>query len=269
VLRKRLLRSDGAMDLAREASAAATSAVDKAVDEIAEAQAHTSAAERELAACRLAIAEVQQALQRVEQEHKKEKREMALQRVRAAAALAASAAIDKKSSAERTAAAATAAARAAGPGQGVDSGGEVVHAAADIGGGVRRALTHFKQEMNSGHGTGAGSSGDGDANLGVALDLLALARRDDGSVDFSLPQVQQAFTESLNAALARQQSGHNTTGHTRSATGEPPSSHVAEISAVDFTSEGELSRVSFDLRFNNTSGDGGGSAGSAGIHECE
>ncbi len=216
------------MDLAREAAAAAISTVDKAADEIAESQSHTSAAERELAACRLAIAEMQQALQRVEQEHKKEKRELALERVRAAAKLAAAADNGTKESAPPSPAE-----TATHP---TDSA-ELAHAAANVGGSVRRALMNIGQ-LNS---------------AGIAQ--FQLTSREDQSVDLRSVDVQQAFIRSFNSDLAQSRTGN--AGNHRAAADSCSSDTdlaFAEISEVDFTvtDAGELARVSFDLRYHQS-----------------
>ena len=226
-LRKRLLQSDGAMDLAREAAASATAAVDKAVDEMAEAQAHTSAAERELAACRLAIAEVQQALQRVEQEHKKEKRAMALQRVRNAAAIAAASATARSNKGR----AVKPGARAADAGAG--EGAESPAAAADIGDGVRLALRNFEQGRRDGEAAALGTD---------APDQLA--RHADGRVDMRNRACQQAFIKSLQTALQSSE-GEATAAAAHAAA--PP--YTASVSSIDFSETGELSRVGLDLKF--------------------
>lgn len=231
------------MDLAREAAATATSAVDKAVDEMAEAQTHTSAAERELAACRLAIAEMHQALQRVEQEHKKERREMALQRVRAAAELAASANVDRTRTKN---AAGSPLAEAATPAPTRASGGQLVHAAADIGASASRALMNIDQST----GTLCQSG------LHTANDQLELTRREDGSIDLRSVGVQQAFIKSFNSDLAQPRA--DSVGGDRAASDATSADTslggqlcCAEISEVDFTvtDAGELQRVSFDLRY--------------------
>ena len=229
------------MDLAREAAATATSAVDKAADEIAEAQSHTSAAARELAACRLAIAEMQQALQRVEQEHKKEKRELALERVRSAAKLAAAAdkTGTKKSTVPPCAGAAT---------HPTDSV-ELAHAAANVGSSVRRALMNIDQSNSA-------------ANA-----RFELTSREGGSVDLRSIGVQQAFIKSFNSDLAQSRTGN--AGNHRAVTDSSSSDAglaFAEISEVDFTvtDAGELARVSFDLRYRQSAAGDFAGTGAAG-----
>ena len=244
------------MDLAREAAATATSAADKAGDEIAEAQSHTSAAERELAVCRLAIAEMQQALQRVEQEHKKEKREMALERVRLAAKLAAPAGDEtgtKKSPVSKTDAAATLAPKSAGR-------GDLDHAVANVGRSVRRALMDIDQSNIAATQLG----------LRTSDPKLESARREDGSVDLRSVGVQQAFIKSFNSDLVQPQTGvagsdRVTTGSARADTGLAGKLSCAEISEVDFTvtDSGELARVCFDLRYRQPADHVGG-VGAAG-----
>eukprot|EP01047_Picozoa_sp_COSAG01_P069538 COSAG01_NODE_10313_length_2194_cov_42.537947_1_plen_195_part_00 len=71
VLRRRLLRHDGPIDAARAAAGSAAAAVELASQQLAEVLGHASATERELAACRLAIADMQQAVRRVEQQERK------------------------------------------------------------------------------------------------------------------------------------------------------------------------------------------------------
>ena len=234
------------MDLAREAAATATSAADKAGDEIAEAQSHTSAAERELAVCRLAIAEMQQALQRVEQEHKTEKREMALERVRLAAKLAGPAGDQigsKKLPVSETDAAAMLEPKSAGR-------GDLDHAAANVGRSVRRALMDIDHRTSD--------------------PTLELARTEDGSVDLRSVGVQQAFIESFNSYLVQARtadagSGRVTTSDSRTDAGLAGQLSCAEISEVDFTvtDSGKLARVCFDLRYRQPADHVGG-VGAAG-----
>jgi len=161
-LRKRLLATDDAMDLARAAANAATAAVDKAAKELDEAQARTTAAKRELAASRLSVTEVQQALLRVEQEQR------------------------KRASEARRAAKRESAARRAGATQG--SAG-ALPPATDLGDGVRLALHNFEQQIKT-RGKARGSQGD-------SVKLL-----DDGRVDMRDAQSQQAFLESLGPVVA-------------------------------------------------------------------
>ena len=72
VLRKRLLQQqDGPLDQARIAATSAGSAVDAAAQHVAEVVEHASSTDRELAACRLALAELQQALRGAEQQQRK------------------------------------------------------------------------------------------------------------------------------------------------------------------------------------------------------
>jgi len=165
-LRKRLLATDDAMDLARAAANAATAAVDKAAKELDEAQARTTAAKRELAASRLSVTEVQQALLRVEQEQR------------------------KQASEARRAAKRESAARRAGATQG--SAG-ALPPATDLGDGVRLALHNFEQQMKTRGKARAGQSG----RQSDRVKLL-----DDGRVDMRDAQSQQAFLESLGPVVA-------------------------------------------------------------------
>lgn len=243
MLRKRLLRSDGAMDLAREATATATCAVDKAADELAEAQTHASAAERELAACRLAIAEMQQALQRVEHEHKREKRQMALERVRLAANVAASPTVDAKRKPLPQ------------PAENAD-GSHLARAAADIGSSARRALMDI--DLSNGATNHLG--------LRVSDTQSESAGRGDGGVDLTKAGVQQAFIRSFNSDLSRLRVGDATsdsatTGSTSTGIDLASQLSSAEISEVDFTvtDTGEIAKVSFDLQYRRSAADVAGS----------
>ena len=242
MLRKRLLRSDGAMDLAREATATATCAVDKAADELAEAQTHASAAERELAACRLAIAEMQQALQRVEHEHKKEKREMALERVRLAAKVAASPTVDARKKPLPQ------------PAENTD-GNDLARAAADIGATARRALMDVELSNSATNHLG----------LRVSDNQSDSAGREYGG-DLTKAGVQQAFIRSFNSDLSRLRVGdassvRATTGSTSTGIDLASQLSSAEISEVDFTvtDTGEIAKVSFDLQYRGSAADVAGS----------
>lgn len=71
-LRKRLLQQDGPLEQARSAATAAAASVDSAALQVAGVVEHSVATERELAACRLAVAEVQQAVRRLEQQQRRD-----------------------------------------------------------------------------------------------------------------------------------------------------------------------------------------------------